>query len=69
MTKTRTVNGVSPMSLFAARFAAGVNIFAGGAQSRAQYAVTSDGRFLVNMQVDDPASPINVILNWQAALR
>ena len=67
--KTHTVGWGIPKPMFTVAFAAGASIFAAGAQSRAQYAVASDGRFLVNVQVDDPASPINVILNWDAALK
>jgi Tol biopolymer transport system component/DNA-binding winged helix-turn-helix (wHTH) protein len=68
--KGRTVSWSVAVPLFTVRFAAGVNIFAAGAQSRAQYAVSTDGRFLANVQVDDPvASPITVVLNWQAALQ
>jgi Tol biopolymer transport system component len=69
-TEARSMRWAVPMPIFAARFAAGVNIFSAGAQSRAQYSVSTDGRFLANMQVDDPVTPpITVVLNWQAALK
>jgi hypothetical protein len=34
----------------------------------AQYAVASDGRFLVDAAVDVNAAPITVVQNWQATL-
>jgi hypothetical protein len=35
-----------------------------------QYAVASDGRFLMNVTVDDDAaSPISIVLNWATALK
>jgi hypothetical protein len=34
-------------------------------QSNHEYAVSPDGRFLVNALVEDP-SPITLILNWAA---
>jgi hypothetical protein len=38
--------------------------------SRPQYAVASDGRFLMNVTVDDNApSPISIILNWAKLLK
>ena len=45
-------------------------IFRGGVdngQGR-QYDVTRDGRFLVNTVLDDAASPITLIQNWQGGL-
>lgn len=38
--------------------------------SKPQYAVASDGRFLMNMTVEaTTAPPITVVLNWDAALK
>jgi hypothetical protein len=37
-----------------------------GIHVMAQYAVTRDGRFLINQTVGEPAlAPITVILNWR----
>ena len=34
------------------------------------YAVAPDGRFLMNVTVDDNApSPISIVLNWAASLK
>jgi hypothetical protein len=50
-----------PRALFSTRLAAGINIVPG----RAQYAVASDGRFLLNADAGDAATPpITVVLNW-----
>ena len=39
-------------------------------RSRPQYAVSPDGRFLMNVNVDEgTASPITIVMNWDAALR
>ena len=35
--------------------------------AKPQYAVARDGRFLVNMAVEETTPPITVILNWNAA--
>jgi len=65
----RTVDAGPPVILFSTRLAVGANIFTTGVSSRAQYAVASDGRFLLNVQADDVvASPITVVLNWEAGL-
>ena len=45
-----------------------VFVATGGAQ-RPQYEVAPDGRFLMNLAVDLPASPITVVLNWDALLK
>jgi Tol biopolymer transport system component len=58
----------TPVTLFAARLASGASVLAVGAQ-RPQYAIAPDGRFLMNLAVDAPASPISVVLNWNAALK
>ena len=51
---------------FPAQLAAVSNVYLG----QTQYAVASDGRFLVNVSTDDAAvPPIAVTLDWQAALK
>ena len=35
----------------------------------AEFAVSAEGRFLVNEAVDDMAAPITVILNWKAGVK
>jgi hypothetical protein len=41
-----------------------------GFSSRSEYAVAPDGRFLMNVNLEDSGtSPITVVLNWTAALR
>ena len=60
----------APVPLFRTRLASGANINSGGLVSKAQYAVASDGRFLMNMTVEAAtAPPITVVLNWDAALK
>jgi len=64
----RTVVAGGPVALFQARLASGPGISLTGWQSRALYAVTSDGRFLMNATIEGgEASPITIVLNWQAA--
>jgi dipeptidyl aminopeptidase/acylaminoacyl peptidase len=64
-----TVNPGAPSELFVTRLTVGANVFAGGVLSRAQYAVASDGRFLMNVETEAPAAPpITLVLNWTAAL-
>jgi hypothetical protein len=50
----------TPVALFPTRIAGGVaNLF------RPQYAVSRDGRFLINQLAEEStAMPITVILNW-----
>jgi len=64
---TQTLTVGVPVPLFQTHLAAGPGIVAG----RNQYAVASDGRFLMNVSVDDavPAPPITIVQNWQAALK
>jgi len=65
----RTLNPGPPVALFATRLPTGANISL-GFLSRPQYAVASDGRFLMNVTVDDNApSPISIILNWAKLLK
>jgi len=63
--QTVTTAGVVP--LFMTQFASGANIVAG----ISQYDVAANGRFLMNVSVDDAVSapPITIVLNWQAAMK
>ena len=57
-----TLQPGTPSALFQTR------IFGGGAtvNSRQQYDVARDGRFLINVAIDDAsASPITLLLNWK----
>jgi Tol biopolymer transport system component len=66
----RAVVPGTPVPLFQAHLASGNGISLTGWQSRALYAVTSDGRFLMNATTEGAdASPITIVLNWQAALK
>lgn len=57
----------APVPLFPTRLASGANIGGGGYSP--QYAVATDGRFLMNVAVDDGVtSPITVVQNWDAGL-
>ena len=65
----RAVVAGTPVALFPTRLASGGNISLSGWQSRALYAVASDGRFLMNVNVDaGDTSPLTVVLNWEAGL-
>jgi eukaryotic-like serine/threonine-protein kinase len=58
----------APVPLFATRLASGGNIFTAGYAAKPQYAVATDGRFLMNVSVEEASgSPITVILNWAQA--
>ena len=58
------------VALFKTQLATGANINSGGTGTRAQYAVASDGRFLMNVTLEEAtAPPITVVLNWDAALK
>ena len=60
----------APGALFVARLASGLLINAATYQDRPQYAVARDGRFLMNVAVDEGTTPpINIVLNWDAALK
>jgi eukaryotic-like serine/threonine-protein kinase len=57
-----------PVALFAARLASGSGIT--GVARKPQYAVAPDGRFLMNVAVEEgTASPISIVLNWDSMLR
>ncbi len=60
----------APVLLFAVRLASGTGVSPGTYSSRPQYAVSRDGRFLVNVAVDAEATPpISIVLNWDAPFR
>jgi serine/threonine protein kinase len=60
--KGATLEGGTPKSLFQTR------IWGGGAnvEGRRQYAVAKDGRFLINVTVQETGSPITLLLNWKS---
>ena len=58
----------APVALFATRLASGSGIT--GVARKPQYAVASNGRFLMNVAVEQgTASPISVVLNWDSLLQ
>ena len=64
-----TLEAGAPVPLFRTRLASGASIASSGC-SKPQYAVAPDGRFLMNMTVEEAtASPITVVLNWDVALK
>jgi len=66
---TGAVDAGAPVALFPTRLASGAGIGSGGYVFTAQYAVAADGRFLMNVAVDEGVtSPITIVLNWEAAL-
>jgi serine/threonine protein kinase/Tol biopolymer transport system component len=66
----RAVTVGTPVPLFATRLASGPGISLTGYQSRALYAVTADGRFLMNTTLEaDRQSPIILVQNWQQLLK
>ena len=66
----RTVTVGTAVALFETRLATGAGISPGGYQSRALYAVAPDGRFLLNMTVEeDQQRPIMIVLNWEAVVK
>ena len=66
----RAVDAGVPVALFPTRLASGANALAAGFNSSAQYVVAPDGRFLMNVSVDEaaPAPPITIVQNWTAGL-
>jgi len=62
----QTVEAGSPVPLFPTRLASGANVIKG----KPEYVVAPDGRFLMNVVVDEAnAAPISVVLNWPAQLK
>jgi len=55
----------APVALFATRLAVGGNVF-GGSQAKQQYAVSRDGRFLLNTSVETATPPITIVMNWMS---
>jgi Tol biopolymer transport system component len=65
----RTATPGVPVPLFVTHLASGANIPTSGYISRPQYVVAPDGRFLMNVSLEDLAAPpITVVLNWTSAL-
>ena len=68
--RARTVTVGAPQALFPIHLAAGPGISLTGYQSRALYAVTADGRFLINTTIEpDRTAPITIVQNWDAVLK
>ncbi len=64
----QTLEARAPVSLFATRLASGANVLVAGPAAKAQYLVAPDGRFLMNVALDDTnaSPPITVVLNWNS---
>ena len=64
-----TLGPGAPVVLFSSRLVTGGNTGIGGFASKAEYAVTRDGRFLMNVTPEKSAAaaPIAIVLNWTAA--
>jgi hypothetical protein len=59
-----------PVPLFSIRLASGSGITGVGALTKPQYAVAPDGRFLMNVAVEEATRPpITIVLNWDAELK
>jgi hypothetical protein len=54
-----------PVALFQTHLANGNNVIG----NKAQYAVSRDGRFLLNTVVEAPSAPIVVMVNWVSRLQ
>ena len=66
----RALDAGAPVALFPTQLATGPNTATTGYSSKAQYAVARDGRFLMNVAVDDAVtSPITIVQNWTASLK
>ena len=66
----RAVGAGVPVALFSTRLASGANVITGGFASRAEYAVAPDGRFQMNVSVDEAVtSPITTVQNWTVGLK
>jgi hypothetical protein len=65
-----TLSSGTPVALFSTRLATGSNVLVGGYNSRPQFAVAADGRFLMNVTAEETiTSPITLVLNWQEELK
>ena len=60
----QTLRPTAPVALFTTRLARGINI----AGTKPQYAVAPDGRFLMNVRIEEQ-SPITIIQNWTALMQ
>ncbi|HEV3215640.1 MAG TPA: protein kinase [Vicinamibacterales bacterium] len=68
----RAIDAGKPLVLFPTHLANGSGISLTGWQSRALYAVTRDGRFLMNVNADAATPdipPLTVVLNWTAGVK
>ena len=54
----------SPVTLFQTHLATGINVLG----IKPQYAVSRDGRFLLNTAVESASAPIVVSVNWMKRL-
>jgi hypothetical protein len=54
----------APMALFQTYLASGGNVVG----NKPQYAVSRDGRFLLNAAIETPSKPIVVTTNWKGLL-
>jgi Tol biopolymer transport system component len=68
---SRTLSAGAATDLFRTQLATpGSNTSLLGFTSRPEYAVSRDGRFLMNVSVEEGASsPLSIVLNWTGALR
>ena len=69
MTVSVALGGASPevklpVALFQTYLATGTNVIG----NKPQYAVSRDGRFLLNAAVESPSAPIVVSINWMKTL-
>jgi len=68
--KARTLTPGAPQALFSTRLSTQGSAGLAGFGSKAQYDVARDGRFVLIASADEAiASPIKLILNWDAALK
>jgi Tol biopolymer transport system component len=66
----RAVDVGAPVALFPTRLASGAAIASFGSVATAQYDIATDGRFLMNVAVEEAtAPPITIVQNWLAALK
>lgn len=66
----RAVDVGAPVALFPTRLASGASIGSVGSIATAQYDIAPDGRFLMNVAVDETtAPPITIVQNWTAGLK
>jgi Tol biopolymer transport system component len=66
----QSVKSGTPVRLFDVRLASGTSITTPGGAARGQYLVAADGRFLMNVPVDNAIpAPISIVLNWDRLLK